>query len=54
MTVNNVAILKKLDSKLDSTPKKFKNQIGLKLKTPIKTGVLRVARPGVEPGTSGL
>ena len=54
MTRKNEAILQKLDSKLDSKSKKFKNQIGLKLKTPVFTGVSGVARERFELSASGL
>jgi hypothetical protein len=54
MIRKNEAILQKLDSKLDSTSIKFKNQIGLKLKTPVFTGVLGVARERFELSASGL
>ena len=50
----NEAILQKLDSKLDSNPKKFKNENYRKTKTPVFTGVLRVARERFELSTSGL
>ena len=45
---------KKLDSKLDSKAKKSQNQISLKSKTPVSTGVLKVARERFELSTSGL
>jgi hypothetical protein len=38
MTRKNDPILQKLDSKLDSNPKKFKNENYRKTKTPVFTG----------------
>ncbi len=38
MTRKNESILQKLDSKLDSKPKNFKNENYLKTKTPVNTG----------------
>ena len=54
MTIKNEAILQKLDSKLDSNPKKSKNEFDLKLKSPVNTGLSRVARERFELSTSGL
>jgi len=52
--VEKIRFLKKLDSKLDSKHWRTEIREGVKLKNPVFTGLLRVARPGVEPGTSGL
>ncbi len=54
MKKKNEEILQKLDSKLDSISKKSQNQTSLKSKTPVSTGVLRVARERFELSTSGL
>ena len=50
----NEAILQKLDSKLDSKVKKFKNDTRQKLKSPVNTGLSGVARERFELSTSGL
>jgi hypothetical protein len=54
MTKKNEGILQKLDSKLDSKPKKSKNEFFLKQKNPVNTGLSRVARERFELSTSGL
>ena len=54
MNQKNEEILQKLDSKLDSNPKKSKNEFVLKQKSPVNTGLSRVARERFELSTSGL
>ena len=54
MNQKNEEILQKLDSKLDSKPKKSKNEFVLKEKSPVNTGLSRVARERFELSTSGL
>ncbi len=54
MNQKNEEILQKLDSKLDSKPKKSKIEFVLKQKNPVNTGLSRVARERFELSTSGL
>ena len=48
MNQKNEEILQKLDSKLDSKPKKSKVEFVLKQKNPVNTGLSRVARERFE------